>query len=88
MNETMTSFPHFSGRFSELRKREHIIKIREAIRLTEKSNEVIRKEITEYKESNKEVKIKVGKKYFLNTSLILNLILILYFVWKKEKRVC
>ena len=71
-----------------MRKREHIIKIREAIRLTEKSNEVIRKEITEYKESNKEVKIKVGKKYFLNTSLILNLILILYFVWKKEKRVC
>ena len=71
-----------------MQKCEHIIKIREAIMLAETSNEVIRKEITKYKESNKEVKIKVRKKYFLNTSLILNLILILYFVWKKEKRVC
>lgn len=74
------TFNYFLQRFSKSKECEYVIKIREAIRLTEKSNEVIRKEITKYKESNKEVRIKVGKKYFLNTSLILNLILILYFV--------
>ncbi|GEM_PF-5317846 len=62
---------NFSRRFSELQKDEHVIKIREVIRFTKKSNKAIEEEITKYKESNKEVKIKVRRKYFLNTYLIL-----------------
>jgi len=65
------------------------------MKLTETSNKVIGEEITKYKESNKDVKIKVRRKYLLNTYLILktfnltfSLILILYFVQSKEKRVC
>ena len=43
---TMTSFFNFSQRFPELQKDEHIIKIREAMKLTKTSNKSVREEIT------------------------------------------
>ena len=76
----MIPFLYFSGRILEGR-----IKVS---RFAETSNKVGKKDMTRCKKSNKEVKIKVRRKYFLNNYLLLYLILILYFVRRKEKAVC
>ena len=76
---TMTSFFNFSGRFPELQKDEHIIKIREAMRFKRIVEESVREEITEYKREYKESKEESKQKSTLFITL-LNTLFILYLL--------
>jgi hypothetical protein len=67
---TMMSFLNFLQRFPESGKSEHIIKIREAMRLKRIVKETIEEEITEYKREYKKSKEESKQKSTLLITLL------------------
>lgn len=75
---TMTPFLHFSGRFPESRKREHIIKIRKVTTSPYVKNRALSVVLTIYKEYKKNIE-KIYCLYIVN-------IFFLYFFRRNRQR--